>query len=62
MNTGANSGRDLPKNISRHRAGYRAQIEVGGRCYRKTSKDLESLTQWVTSKRNELHGAFANHN
>lgn len=40
---------------------YRAEVCIQGKRYQKHSADPVTLEAWVISKRNELHGNFANH-
>lgn len=60
-NRGANKGRDLPKNICRHRGGYEVQVGIGdGRYRRKKTKTLEAAEVYAELFRLRYHGEFAN--
>ncbi|OPD95646.1 hypothetical protein AO986_30005 [Pseudomonas aeruginosa] len=49
----------LPKNISRHAAGYQVQIKRFGKSYNFWSRDLAECVSWLEKKRDELHGQFS---
>lgn len=38
---------------------FRAEVCVEGKRYQKHSKSIEKLQEWVTMKRQELHGEYA---
>lgn len=38
---------------------FRAEVCVQGKRYQKHSKSIEKLQEWVTMKRQELHGEYA---
>lgn len=40
---------------------YRAEVCIDGKRYQKHAADPKKLEAWVVSKRNELHGTYANH-
>lgn len=50
----------LPKGITKRPNGsYRACLRYAGKSYTKESKSLEVVSQWLSEKREGLHGEFA---